>query len=193
LFSAFDLSRQIEIALGGTLLGSGIIIVGQWWILRKYLRHAVWWPFATLVGALLSFIALLILLGLLSTATPLTPTTLTSLPKTTFVAGETLAVGIAGAILGVCQRLVLWRYLRGSGIWVAASIGAAVVSGLAELGTDMVATHFLGGPPYLLRGTVTGLVIGTMMGGVLALRLHVPDNSLGHRRRTSSQKSSLGR
>jgi len=127
----------------GFLIGAGavgvILGLGQWLVLRQWVREPGWWIWASTVGWGVAWI--LIITGVL-------------LPPDAGIIAAFVAGGVLGLMLGVAQWFVLRRLVKSAGWWVFGSIigwalGASGIFGITVVGA--------------VAGAVTGFALDFML------------------------------
>jgi hypothetical protein len=156
--------------IGGAGLGGGIGIA-QWLVLRRHIASAGWWVLVSVVGGMIGVAVGLVLSDALR---PLISTLLgeaiQSRPTGPRLAlSNTVAVGAAGAIVGVvlgsAQWLVLRRHVRSAGRWIVASC----LGWMAGLSLSAGMIDVLGIPLSLLAiGVVSGAATGVLLAYLLS-------------------------
>jgi hypothetical protein len=156
--------------IGGAGLGGGIGIA-QWLVLRRHIASAGWWVLVSVVGGMIGVALGLVLSDALR---PLISTLLgeaiQSRPTGPRLAlSNTVAVGAAGAVVGVilgsAQWLVLRRHVRSAGRWIVASC----LGWMAGLSLSAGMIDVLGIPLSLLAiGVVSGAATGVLLAYLLS-------------------------
>ncbi|MBN2007583.1 MAG: hypothetical protein JXA21_29830 [Anaerolineae bacterium] len=112
----------------------------QWAIIRHYHRILRWWAPATLIGALAGMLTKFIVSWLL----------LAVIPSGEW--GNLILAGIAGAVAGIGQWLLLRRCFKRAGWWVLANAVSAALNAL----TTLPGLQFLGWGTFLAESLITG-------------------------------------
>lgn len=160
---------QVDNTATNTLLLSigiaeGLILgVAQWWILRRYVRHAVRWIFATTIGTLLAWalgvpisFLLVVMYG---------SHILGSLNPIALLRGILLLGAGVGIIVGYCQWLVIQAETSYRSQWwvIASAIAWALGLALAYLLSNLT-IGFQTSITIALIGTAMGAVVGGITG-----------------------------
>jgi hypothetical protein len=132
-------NRMSYIAVGA-LIGAA-----QWLVLRRRVRHAVWWIGAAAAGWIIGLV-----LGV---------------PRR-FLSPDPYWTGIAGGgLAGLLQTALLWKQVRRPLLWVAASLVATLAGSIAATWTGFTVYDTLTTNVYLayaLAGLAGGLAAGAV-------------------------------
>lgn len=150
-------------ALQGFVLG-----VFQWLVLRRCIRHAVWWIVATMVG---TFLAWIIMMSAIAVFAIINASALRAMTMTTCIKGiAVFGIGL-GIVVGFTQWLVLQAHFRGAAWWIVANALAwSSALTVALLGVGMVESggfHLhsaaigaaISGTIRAIVGTITGVAL----------------------------------
>lgn len=150
-------------SLEGCILG-----FAQWLVLRRYIRHAGWWIFATAVGAVFAWIIGLTVSVLMAFVYA---SSSDRIQTTAFIKGVIVLGAGVGAVMGFSQWLVLKAHIRNAVWWIFAnaiawSLGLLV----AFIGAGLLSSAGFG-LETALKVAATGVTMGAVVGGITGIAL----------------------
>ncbi|MBW4509504.1 MAG: hypothetical protein KME64_23750 [Scytonematopsis contorta HA4267-MV1] len=152
---------------------NGIIFgFAQWLVLRSYVRNALWWIPATILGTLVSTLVITFLSFILAFAIGLQPTLVSTQNLYFFVA----SIGaIAGAVLGLLQGIVLKALFNTTinqvGWWIVANAFAWSLGVLIAFIGAGIHNQEVFNLNIILISTSTGATVGSIVGIITAIAL----------------------
>jgi 4-hydroxybenzoate polyprenyltransferase len=157
--------------VGSALFGTVCGTVGgsaQWLVLRRWLPHTGWWVPVSMVGLSLGFV-------LAGAGEDMVDDALFGAASFAVASavGNTVVLGVLGAVGGCAQWLVLRRRLPRTGWWIPASMVGGIASSVLVLvvEVELIRSNGMFGFLFVLvgialgYGLITGLVMAWLLRG----------------------------
>jgi hypothetical protein len=158
-----------SLGFAGALLNANLTAVCQAVALRENLDDRGAWVALTAAGSAAGWLLLVGIAGVVSA--PSTWFTSQNLPLL-----EGTGLGLISLFAGAAQAVVLRRHRVPLGTWVAAVVGASVVTAAVVAGPALIAGAATGGPTSLLLLRIGGCSLGSCLtSGALVRLLARPD------------------
>jgi hypothetical protein len=116
-----------------------------------------------------------------------------SMADGSFVEVEAILMVVLCVAVGLCQWIVIRPLVPSARLWIGATVAGGLVSGGANIASNILTHLLLGGPSHVLAGVVVGLTYGAMTGAtlvyaILAQEDHARSRPRGGRRYKRREK-----